>query len=264
MGDLREAIAHDRIDMHYQPKLDLATGRIDSVEALVRWRHPLQGAIAPDMFVPLAEESGNIRRLTRWALATGIAQAGRWQEAGRNVRMSINVSARDLDDPELPRRVAELLSVHRVPPGSIVLEITESAIMGKPDAAIAVLRRLAEQGIDLAIDDFGVGQSSFAYLRRLPVRELKIDKTFVARLGTVREDQLIVQSIVELGHNLGYRVTAEGVDDAGALAWLASIGCDHAQGYLIAKAMPEADFEAFLAASAWPGRRPGFVQAVAT
>ena len=178
------------------------------------------------------------------------------------MRLSINVSARDLDDAELPRRVSELLSIHRVPPGSLVLEITESAIMGKPDAAIAVLRRLAEQGIDLAIDDFGVGQSSFAYLRRLPVRELKIDKTFVSRLGSVREDQLIVRSIIELGHHLGYHVTAEGVDDPGALAWLASIGCDHAQGWLIAKAMPDTGFGAFLDGGEWPGKRAGPVQVV--
>jgi diguanylate cyclase (GGDEF)-like protein len=262
MGDLREAIAQDRIELHYQPKLDLQTGAIDSAEALVRWRHPRLGAIAPDTFVPLAEESGNIRQLTRWALATGIAQAGRWQEQGHSVRLSINVSARDLDDVELPRRVGELLAIHRVRAGCIALEITESAIMGKPDAAIAVLRRLAEQGIDLAIDDFGVGQSSFAYLRRLPVRELKIDKTFISRLGGAREDQLIVRSIVELGHHLGYRVTAEGVDDPAALAYLADIGCDHAQGFLIATALPEAGFAAVLAAGAWPGRRPGSLRAV--
>lgn len=262
MGDLRAAIARERIDLHYQPKLHLGSGRIDSAEALVRWQHPRLGLVAPDMFVPLAEESGNIRPLTRWVLAAGIAQAGRWHEAGRAVRLSLNVSARDLDDPELPRRVVELLAVHRVPPGSLVLEITESAIMGKPDAAIAVLRRLAEHGIDLAIDDFGVGQSSFAYLRRLPVRELKIDKTFVARLGSVREDQLIVRSIVELGHHLGYHVTAEGVDHPDALAWLADIGCDHAQGFLIAKAMPEPAFDAFLDGGVWPGRRAGPVQVV--
>ena len=262
MGDLREAIADDRIDMHYQPKLDLASGRIDSAEALVRWQHPTLGQVAPDTFVPLAEESGNIRRLTHWVLATAIAQAGRWQEQGRAVRLSINVSARDLEDPDLPRRVTELLAIHRVSAGSIALEITESAIMGKPDAAIGVLRRLADRGIDLAIDDFGVGQSSFAYLRRLPVRELKIDKTFVSRLGEVREDQMSVRSIIELGHHLGYRVTAEGVDEPGALAWLARAGCDHAQGFLIAKAMPETEFEAFLAAGEWAGRKPDSLPAV--
>jgi diguanylate cyclase (GGDEF)-like protein len=266
MGDLREAVAQDRIDLHYQPKLNLATGAIDSAEALVRWQHPQLGQIAPETIVPLAEASGNSRQQTRWALATGIAQAGRWQESrqprDKAVRLSINVSARDLDDAELPRRITELLAIHRVRPGSITLEITESAIMGKPDAAIAVLRRLAEQGIDLAIDDFGVGQSSFAYLRRLPVRELKIDKTFITRLGSAREDQMIVRSIVELGHHLGYRVTAEGVDDPAALAYLANIGCDHAQGFLIAKAMPEQAFAAFLAAGEWPGRKPGPLRAV--
>jgi diguanylate cyclase (GGDEF)-like protein len=256
MGDLREAIALDRIDMHYQPKLALASGDIDSAEALVRWHHPRLGEVAPGMFVPLAEESGNVRTLTRWALATGIAQAGRWQEAGHAIRVSINVSARDLDDAELPRRVAELLSIHRVPPGSLALEISESAIMGKPDAAIAVLRRLAEQGIDLSIDDFGVGQSSFAYLRRLPVRELKIDRTFIARLGTVFEDRIIVRSIVELGHHLGYRVTAEGVDDPRALDFLRGIGCDHAQGFLVARALPAAELEALLASGQWAGRAP--------
>jgi EAL domain-containing protein (putative c-di-GMP-specific phosphodiesterase class I)/GGDEF domain-containing protein len=255
MGDLRQAIEQERIEFHYQPKLHLASGRIDSAEALVRWHHPQLGLVPPDMFVPLAEESGNIRRLTRWALATGIAQAGRWHEAGLAVRLSINVSARDLDDAELPRRVAELLSIHRVPPGSLALEITESAIMGKPEAALVTLRMLAEQGIDLAIDDFGVGQSSFAYLRRLPVRELKIDKTFIAHLGTLREDQLIVRSIVELGHHLGYRVTAEGVEDAAALAYLAEVGCDHAQGFLVSRALPGMDFDRFMAAGAWPGRK---------
>jgi EAL domain-containing protein (putative c-di-GMP-specific phosphodiesterase class I) len=194
--------------------------------------------VAPDAFIALAEETGNIRRVTRWALDAGIAQASRWKAEGRAIRVSINISARDLDDADLPRRIAGLLRAHGVAPTQIVLEITESAIMGKPDAAIAVLRRLADQGIDLAIDDFGVGQSSFAYLRRLPVRELKIDKTFITHLAHSREDRIIVSSIVELGHHLGYRVTAEGVDDATALAWLRDIGCDHAQGFLIAPPLP--------------------------
>ena len=255
MANLREAIAQDAgLELHYQPKLNLRTGLVDSAEALVRWRHPTQGMVSPATFVPLAEESGNIRRLTRWVLANGIAQAGRWQAAGQSLHVSLNVSARDLDDAELPRHVVELLTSHGIAPGGVVLEITESAIMGKPDAAIAVLRRLAEQGVDLSIDDFGVGQSSFAYLRRLPVRELKIDRTFVTRLGTSREDRLIVRSIVELGHHLGYRVTAEGVDDPKALAFLAEVGCDHAQGFLIAKPLTVEAFDAFLAAGEWPGR----------
>jgi len=244
MGDLRVALEHGRIDMYYQPKLNLVTGIIDGAEGLVRWPHPTLGQVAPDAFIALAEETGNIRRLTRWALATGIAQASCWCDPA--IRVSINVSARDLDDAELPRRVAELLAAHGVAPERIALEITESAIMQKPDAAIAVLGQLAALGIELAIDDFGVGQSSFAYLRRLPVRELKIDKAFIAQLAGDRQDRTIVRSIVDLGHHLGCRVTAEGVDDAAALAYLSSIGCDHAQGFLISRALPVQEFDRFL------------------
>ena len=246
MGDLRTALDHDQLQLHYQPKLNLGSDAVDGAEGLVRWQHPTLGAVPPDAFIALAEETGNIRRLTRWALAAGIAQAKRWHAAGHAIRVSINVSARDLDDADLPRRVAELLALHALPPERIALEITEGAIMGKPDAAIAVLRRLADQGIDLAIDDFGVGQSSLAYLRRLPVRELKVDKSFVMHLHESREDQTIVRSIVELAHHLGYRVTAEGVNHEATLAFLREIGCDHAQGWQIAKAMAAETFDAVL------------------
>jgi diguanylate cyclase (GGDEF)-like protein len=252
MGDLRHALGHDALALHYQPKLHLGSGRIDGVEGLVRWDHPRFGALPPDAFIGLAEETGNIRRLTRWVIAAGIAQASRWQGMGTPLRVSLNVSARDLEDVELPRRVAGLLAAHGVPPERIVLEITESALMRNPDAALPVLRRLAEQGIELSIDDFGVGQSSFAYLRKLPVGELKIDRAFVAQLAQSKEDRTIVRSIVDLAHHLGYRVTAEGVEDASALDYLASVGCDHAQGYLIARPLPTAAFDAFLAANAWP------------
>ena len=247
MGDLRQALDHDQLQLHYQPKLHLPSGRIDGAEGLIRWAHPRLGMVPPDHFIPLAEETGNIRRLTRWALGAGIAQAARWNAGGRDIRLSINLSARDLDDTELPRRVAELLSLHALPPERITLEITEGAVMNKPDAAIAILKRLSDRGIDLAIDDFGVGHSSLAYLRRLPVRELKIDKSFVLQLLEQREDQTIVRSIIELGHHLGYRVTAEGVENLRVLRQLAAMGCDHAQGYYIAKAMPAAAFGEFLA-----------------
>jgi len=251
MSELREAIDRRQLQMHYQPKLNLATGTIDGVEGLVRWQHPKLGLIGPDMFIPLAEETGNIRRLTRWVLATCIAQAHAWDLRNRRFRFAINLSARDLDDPDLPHRVGELLAIHAVTPRQILLEITESAVMGKPDAAIRVLRQLADLGIDLAIDDFGVGQSSFAYLRRLPVRELKIDKSFLLRLAMGAEDRTIVRSIVELGHRLGYRVTAEGVTDQTSLDYLGEIGCDHAQGFFISRALPPDAFDAFLAASPW-------------
>ncbi len=255
MSDLREALDHDQMQLHYQPKLNLATGMIDGAEGLVRWTHPKLGNIPPDAFIGLAEETGNIRRLTRWVLAAGIANARAWSVSGKNLRLSLNLSARDLEDVDLPRRIGELLAVHAVPPEMILLEITESAVMGKPEAAIRVLQRLADQGIDLAIDDFGVGQSSFAYLRRLPVRELKIDKSFLLKLAQGTEDRTIVGSIVELGHRLGYQVTAEGVTDQTTLDYLGEIGCDHAQGFFIAHAMPGEAFDAFLAESVWSRRR---------
>ena len=253
MSDLRNALerveeAPGGLELVYQPKLHLPSGRIDGAEGLLRWRHPVAGPLAPEAFIALAEETGNIRRLTRFVLAAGVEQAARWQALGHDLRIALNVSARDLDDVDLPRRVAGLLATHGVSPRRIVLEITESAIMGKPDTAIAVLRRLAEQGIDLAIDDFGVGQSSFAYLRKLPVRELKIDRTFVSHLADSREDHAIVRSIIELGHHLGYRVTAEGVEDVRTLEVLRQLGCDHAQGYLLARPLAADALLAFVAA----------------
>jgi len=247
MSDLREALDQNQLQLHYQPKLNLAARVIDGVEGLVRWQHPKLGLMAPDAFIPLAEETGNIRRVTRWVLAAGIAQAQRWKLQGRRLRIALNLSARDLDDSELPRRIDELLSVHGIAPENILLEITESAVMGRPGAAIRVLRALADQGIDLAIDDFGVGQSSFAYLRRLPVRELKIDKSFLLRFLVGSEDRTIVSSIVEMGHKLGYRVTAEGVNDQPTLDYLGEIGCDHAQGFFIARALPVDALSVFFA-----------------
>jgi len=247
MSDLREAIDANQLALHYQAKLNLATGRVDGAEGLSRWVHPKFGPVPPDAFIPLAEETGNIRRLTRWVLAAGIARAHAWASEGKSLRLALNLSARDLDDTDLPVRVGELLVAHGVAAERIVLEITESTVMGKPEAAIRVLRRLADQGIDLAIDDFGVGQSSFAYLRRLPVRELKIDKSFQLKLAHGAEERTIVSSIVELGHRLGYRVTAEGVTDQATLDYLGEIGCDHAQGFFIARPLPAEAFDAFLA-----------------
>lgn len=247
IGELREAIDAGQLELLYQPRLDLASHRIDGGEGLVRWHHPRLGTLAPDAFIALAESSGNIRRLTRWALAAGIAQAQRWQAAGRDLRVAVNLSARDLSDRDLPRRVSELLSLHALPPQRLLLEITESAVMAEPNAAIAVLRRIADQGIDIAIDDFGVGQSSLAYLRRLPVREIKIDKSFVLKLASDAEDRTIVRTIVDLGHRLGYRVTSEGVEDEATLAYLREIGCDHAQGYFISRPLQVAAFDALAA-----------------
>lgn len=257
MGDLRHAIEHGGLHMHYQPKLDLPSGRVDGAEALARWRHPRQGAIGPDVFIPLAEETGNIRRLTRWALATGVAQAAQWRDLALDLRVAVNVSALDLDDRQLPGYIAGLLVQHRLPADRLLIEITESAIMHHPTTAMEVLAALSAQGLALAIDDFGVGQSSLAYLRQLPVHELKIDRSFVTRLGSVREDRSIVRAIVELGHDLGYTVTAEGVEDARALDYLAEVGCDHVQGYFVSPPVDVDRFQArYGAPHAAPGARP--------
>ncbi len=247
MGDLRDALDNNGLSLHYQPKLELASGRIDGAEALLRWDHPRRGWVPPDSFIGMAEDTGNIHRVSRWVLASALAQAQQWIELGRSLHIAVNLSARDLEDAELPARITRLLAIHGVPARCLTVEVTERAVISESDTAIRILRRLAEQGIDIAIDDFGVGQSTFAYLRHLPVSELKIDQMFVKHLATDPNDQIIVRSIVDLSHRLGYRVTAEGVEDRGAQDYLASIGCDHAQGYFIARPMP-ADAFALLVA----------------
>lgn len=246
MGDLRDALDGNGLSLHYQPKLDLANQCVDGAEALLRWNHPRRGWVPPDAFVGMAEDTGNIQRVSRWVLASALAQAQQWIEQGLSLHIAVNLSARDLEDAELPARIGGLLSIHRVPASCLTVEVTERAVIGESDTAIRILRRLAEQGIGIAIDDFGVGQSTFAYLRHLPVSELKIDQMFVKHLAADSNDRIIVRSIVDLSHQLGYRVTAEGVEDQGALDYLSSIGCDHAQGYFISQALPAAAFAAFL------------------
>jgi diguanylate cyclase (GGDEF)-like protein len=249
MSDLRAGLTRGEFELLYQPKLDVKLGRITGAEALIRWNHPTRGQVMPDDFINLAEETGNIQHLTRWALRTGLTEARYWRDQGLPARVAINLSVRDLADDTLPIRIDGLLRELRMTPRSLVLEITESAIMGEPEAAIGVLRRLDEIGIDLAIDDFGVGQSSFAYLRRLPVREIKLDKAFVLKLADSPDDQAIVRAITELGHGLGYGVTAEGVEDVKSLRLLREYGCDYAQGYYIGKPLASGSFMRFIASS---------------
>jgi EAL domain-containing protein (putative c-di-GMP-specific phosphodiesterase class I)/GGDEF domain-containing protein len=246
MSDLRQGIQRDELELFYQPKLDLRTRRVVGAEALVRWNHPTRGTVMPDLFIGLAEETGNIQGMTRWALATGLGQAAEWRRLGFELRVSINLSVRDLEDDTLPEQIATLLAANDLPVQALVLEITESALMNEVDAAVAVLQRLSDQGIALSIDDFGAGQSSLTYLRRLPVSEVKIDKAFVLKLAHYLDDRTIVQAVVDLGHRLGYSVTAEGVEDAESLELLSSFDCDHAQGYFIARPLPAAQFVRFL------------------
>ncbi len=252
MNDLRVGLRRNEFQLLYQPKLDLRTNTITGAEALIRWQHPTQGFLPPDEFISLAEQTGNIQHVTRWVLRNGLLEASAWQAAGLSVRLAINLSVRDLSDEKLPERIAELLQNIGLPPRALVLEVTESAIMGEPERAIAVLRRLEQLGLDIAIDDFGVGQSSLAYLRRLPICEIKLDKSFIMQLRQNSDDRTIVRSVIELAHGLGYRVTAEGVEDAFGLDLLRSFGCDYAQGYYIARPLPAATFRALVASGPDP------------
>lgn len=245
MGELKDGIERGELQLHYQPKIGLAHGRLIGAEALVRWIHPRHGFLPPDRFIPLAEESGAIHRLTTWALATGIHQARRWRQGGLDLKIAVNLSVRDLLNRGLPDLVADHLKTAQVAADRLILEITESAIMADPDAALAVLKRLADLGVQLSVDDFGTGHSSFAYLRKLPISEIKVDKSFVLRLAQTPADQTIVRTIVDLGHNLDLKVTAEGVEDEASYDLLARFGCDVGQGYFMSRPLTIEKFEAF-------------------
>ena len=251
MGELRQGLEKGQFRFYYQPKIDIASGKITAAEALIRWMHPERGFMPPDLFIPLAEQTGNIGRLTTWALEEALKQLKDWASKGIDVKIAVNLSARDLANRHLPDQVAALLNRYRVHHGRLILEITESAIMEDPTNALAVLKALNGMGMTLSIDDYGTGYSSLAYLKGLPVQEIKIDKSFVMNLATSPGDAILVRSTVDLGHNLGLKVTAEGVEDATTLAILNSFGCETGQGYHISKPLPVSDFETFYATSRW-------------
>ena len=246
MSDLRQGLAGGEVTFAYQPKLDLASGTVKAVEALVRWRSPTRGFVAPDEFIPLAERTGDIRLLTEWGLRTAVRQLAAWRRQDCDVAIAVNLSTADLLNQRLPQLVASLLREHRVPASRLKLEVTESAVMHDAARALAVLDELADMGLSLAIDDYGTGYSSLGYIKRLPVNEIKIDKSFVTHLATSEEDNILVRSTIELGHNLGLSVTAEGVEDEESLRRLRAYGCDSVQGYLVSRPVPLAELEAFL------------------
>ena len=238
MGELHHAIGHDELLLFYQPKISLKTRRAIGVEALVRWKHPQRGMIPPDQFILPAEQTGLIHPLTQWVLAAGMRQCKAWREAGIDLAVSVNLSARNLLDPKLPDQVAEQLKSAGVAPDWMTFEITESAIMANPAHALDVLMRLHEMGTRFSIDDFGTGYSSLAYLKKLPVETIKIDKSFVINMVKDDNDAVIVRSTIDLAHNLGLEVIAEGVENQETFDRLAALGCDAAQGYHISKPMP--------------------------
>jgi len=238
LTELRRAIDRGQLTLHYQPKADLRTGAIQGVEALVRWQHPERGMIPPDEFIPPAQKTGVIGPLTMFVLDEALRQCRTWALQGMELCVAVNLSTRNLLDVHLPDTVRELLTRWEVPARLLELEITESTILADPVRAMQILSRLHEMGIQLAIDDFGTGYSSLAYLKRLPVDELKIDKSFILGMEESENDAVIVRSTIDLGRNLGLRVVAEGVESAKAWNRLASIGCDVAQGYYLSRPAP--------------------------
>jgi len=247
IGELREALGKGELELAYQPKVALQDGRVDSVEALLRWRHPTRGNIPPDRFIPLAEQNGLITALTTLAIRTAAVQAREWLSAGIDLTVAVNLSARCLLDRALVDDVASVLESTGLPASNLALEITESMIMAEPDRAREVLGRLRAMGVGLSLDDFGTGYSSLAYLKKLPIDELKIDRSFVCRMDTDPADAAIVRSTVELAHNLGLRVVAEGVETPQVWAHLHSLGGDVAQGFHISQPLPPAALGEWLA-----------------
>jgi diguanylate cyclase (GGDEF)-like protein/PAS domain S-box-containing protein len=246
IGALRDAITHNELKLYYQPKVELQTGKVHSVEALVRWQHPEFGFVPPDQFIPLAEQTGLIAPLTLWVLETAICQCSAWFQAGLKLSIAVNLSMWDLRDATLPNTIHALLERYDVSPQLLHVELTESVVMKDVERSLDTLNRLAQLGIEIAIDDFGTGYSSLAYLKRMPISELKIDRSFVMHMAEVEVDATIVQSTVSMAHSLGIKVVAEGVEDEKTWHLLANFHCDTAQGYFMSRPVVPQELEKWL------------------
>ncbi len=251
--DLRNAVAGGELELRYQPIVSLETNAVVGCEALVRWRHPLRGLIAPDTFIGLAEETGTIVGIDRWVLREACAAAARLRAAVPDFCVHVNVSSRDLREPDLPDVVAQALADNGLPACALSVEVTESVALD--DSVLPVLRRLHALGVSVAMDDFGIGYSSLSYLKRLPLSVLKVDRAFVRDVVNDKYDEAIVSSIVAIAHGLGFKVIAEGVEDDAQLRRIAALGCDEAQGFLLGRPQTLAAFEAGLRRSAHPQLR---------
>lgn len=245
LNDLKKSIADGQFSLHFQPKIEMKTRVVEQVEALVRWNHPQLGFIPPDEFIELLERNNKIHILTDWVLKTAIEQAQRWSSRGFDLRIAINISANDLLDTGLAQRIDTLLHHYTVDANRIIIEVTESAVMRDAELASRVLHTLRDIGIKIAVDDFGTGQTSLSLLKKLPLNELKIDKSFVQDLRSDSGDGIIIKSTIDLGHNMGLLVVAEGVETNYAWNLLKSYGCDSVQGYLISKPLPAVQLEAW-------------------
>ena len=247
VAELRHAIPDGQLELHYQPKASLPTGGVEAVEALVRWRHPKLGLLSPDCFLPLAEQTDLIDRLTDWVLERALTEIK--ETGGPGLTVAVNVSARNLAKDDFAARVLETLQRTDMPADRLVVEITETALMADPERAAIGLGRLSAAGVRISIDDFGRGNTSLGYLASLPVHELKIDRSFIHDIDANQAHSAIVRSIVELGHNLSLQVVGEGVETDDVLDALESAGCDVAQGFLLARPMPIGQLEGWLAAA---------------
>ena len=250
LGELRGAIERDQLLLHFQPKVNLKTGKVYGVESLVRWQHPRHGFMHPDEFVPLAEQTGLIAPLSQWALKEGLKTCSQFCE-GLPLDVAVNLSVRNLQDPRFPSKVAHLLEEYCSDPSRLRLEITETAIMADPGRALDVLNRLSAMGVKLSIDDFGTGYSSLAHLKQMPVDELKIDKSFVTGMLEDESDAMIVRSVIDLAHNIGITVVAEGVETEEIYNRLKEMGCDAVQGYYMSKPVSADDLAKWIKSSAW-------------
>ena len=257
LSDFRRALAADEIVVHYQPIVDLEDGSVRGAEGLVRWDHPALGLLAPGSFIQMVEQTGLIGPLTREVLDRSIAECAEWRRGGRDLSVAVNLSVRNLLDRALPREIERMLDSHGLPPEALQLEITESMLMSDPERALATVTRLSALGVRLSVDDFGTGYSSLANLRRLPIDELKIDRSFVTPMLSDESDLIIVRSTINLGHDLGLKIIAEGVEDEGTLARLGLLGCDLAQGFHVSRPLAA---EAF---ADWVGEVPELPRAAA-
>ncbi len=246
ISELKEALAKHEIQLFYQPKINLTSNRITHVETLVRWFHPERGFMNPETFIALAEQTGHVHLLTDYVLRGSMAQCAAWHDEGYDIVVAINLSARDLLNDELPDQIATMMKDFNIKPEWLVLEVTESAVMSDPTKALGVLHKLSDLGIILSIDDYGTGYSSMAYLKTLPVQELKIDKSFVLKLASDEQDQVLVRSTIQLAQSLRLKVTAEGVEDQKTYEMLRDMGCDLAQGYYMSKPLPVNELNDFI------------------
>jgi EAL domain-containing protein (putative c-di-GMP-specific phosphodiesterase class I) len=245
-SSLPSAIANDELVLHYQPQINVATGEVAGVEALVRWQHPERGLLYPDVFLPLAEEIGMMDRLTDWVLRVAIRQVKRWNRDGTYLRIAVNLSAQDLRDGRISESISRLIALYGIDPRQLCLELTETTVTTEADRAAESLRALSRLGIRISIDDFGTGYSSLSHLKQFPVDELKIDKQFVIGMATDPDDAAIVSSTIELAHRLGVDVVVEGVEDRVAYDAIARLGAEYAQGFGISHPLTAKAFETWL------------------